>query len=177
MWNQDKEDLPKISGSVSRGEEKMSITDSAPIKGENHVGPTQNWKKHSRGQHFLFPSRCPTARIGDHADHSTNHNLAAPAASPTPSRSPPSTSTTFSPCSRRSPTPYPARCSGRWKPVSTRERCSRDTRPPAAPPPSSLSPNSRWPFSRRATSAPSRPTWPPTSRARRRGAGGTTLRP
>ena len=33
MWNQDEEDLPKISGSVPRDEEKMSIADSAPTKG------------------------------------------------------------------------------------------------------------------------------------------------
>ncbi|XP_025813141.1 BURP domain-containing protein 11-like [Panicum hallii] len=33
MGNQDEEDLPRISGSVPRDEEKMSITDSAPIKG------------------------------------------------------------------------------------------------------------------------------------------------
>jgi len=46
MWNQDEDDLPKISGSVPRFEVKMSIADRAPIKGNlitsTELGKTMN---------------------------------------------------------------------------------------------------------------------------------------
>lgn len=54
MWNQDEEDLPKISGSVPRDEEKMSIADSAPTKGENHVGTHKTGKSTPEGNIFFF---------------------------------------------------------------------------------------------------------------------------